>query len=69
MATTTETIRDKVRHLADKLPQDATWDEVIEEVRFRRAVEIGIAAADHDAFASEEEVKAAFKKWGVNVEG
>ncbi len=68
MATTPDNIREKVHHLADQLPKDATWDDVIEEARFCRAVEIGIAAADRGAFASDDEVKGAFKKWGVNVE-
>lgn len=68
MASAPETISDKVHHLADKLPKNATWDDVIEEVRFRKAIDIGIAAADRGEFAADEEVKAAFKKWGVNVE-
>jgi predicted transcriptional regulator len=68
MATAPETIREKVRDLAEHLPTNATWDDVIEKARFLKAVEIGIAAADRGEFASEEAVKAAFKKWGVNVE-
>ena len=66
MSASLETIREKVRKLAEQLPADATWDDVIEEARFRRAVETGIAAADRGAFAADEDVVAAFKKWGVN---
>lgn len=62
-----DTIREQVRKLADQLPADATWDDVLEEVRFRRAVETGIAAADRGAFATDEEVRAAFKKWDVKA--
>lgn len=52
---------------ADQLPADAARDDVIEETRFCRAVETGIAAADRGAFAADEEVFAAFKKWGVTA--
>jgi len=34
MATTPDNIREKVHHLADQLPKDATWDDVIEKARF-----------------------------------
>lgn len=67
MATTTATLRQKLHELADQLPGDATWDDVIEEARFRRAVEAGIAAADRGAFASDAEVREAFGKWGVKA--
>jgi predicted transcriptional regulator len=67
MATTAETLRHKVHELADQLPTDATWDDVIEEARFRRAVEAGIVAADRGSFASDDEVRRAFAKWGVKT--
>jgi predicted transcriptional regulator len=68
MNATAETIRGKVHTLADHLPEQASWDDVLEEVRFLKAVDEGIAAADREEFASEEEVKSAFRKWGVKVE-
>ncbi len=67
MGTILEAIREKVRKLAEQHPADATCDDGIEEARFRRAVETGIAAADRSAFAADEEVRAAFKKWGVKA--
>ena len=67
MSQTAETIRDKVRAIADELPADASWDDVIEEVRFRKAVESGVAAADRGSFATEDEVRNAFTRWGVKV--
>ena len=42
-------------------------DDVIEEARFLRAVELGIATADRGAFATDEEVRSAFAQWGVKV--
>jgi predicted transcriptional regulator len=41
----------------------------MEKVRFRQAVEKGIRAADRGEFATADEVKAAFTRWGVNVAG
>ncbi|CAN5155491.1 hypothetical protein BH11PSE14_BH11PSE14_05190 [soil metagenome] len=57
----------QVHQLADQLPADATWDDVIEQARFRKAVQDGIAAADRGEFATDEEVRRAFKKWGASV--
>lgn len=67
MSTEAKGIQQKVHELAEQLPEDATWEDVIEAARFRRAVEAGVAAADRGAFASESEVSAAFAKWGVKV--
>lgn len=67
MTTTAKDIQQKVHALAEQLPSDATWDDVIAEARFHRAVEAGIAAADRGAFASDADVKSAFAQWGVKV--
>lgn len=69
MSATAETIRGKVHALADQLPAQASWDDVLEEVRFLKAVDEGIAAAERGDFASEEEVRAAFRQRGVKVAG
>jgi predicted transcriptional regulator len=58
-------VKHELRQLADTLPENATWDDVIEEARFRRAVEAGVRAADRGAFATDEEVRTAFARWGV----
>lgn len=67
MNMTTASLREKLHQLADQLPADATWEDVIEEARFRRAVETGMAAADRNAFATDEEVRRAFAKWNVQT--
>jgi len=58
-------VKHELRQLAETLPENATWDDVIEEARFRRAVEAGVRAADRGAFATDEEVRTAFAHWGV----
>ncbi|HEY7316247.1 MAG TPA: hypothetical protein VIE89_01640 [Candidatus Binatia bacterium] len=57
MSETKQPIRQKLHDLAEELPPDASWDDVIEEARFRKAVELGIAAADRGSFATDEEVR------------
>ena len=57
----------QVHQIADQLPAEATWDDVIEQARFRKAVEEGVAAADRGEFATAEEVQDAFRKWGVSA--
>ena len=65
MSTNPETLRQRLHALADQLPADATWDDVIEEARFRKAVEAGVSAADRGSFATDDEIKAAFARWNV----
>jgi len=60
-------LKDTLHTLADELAENATWDDVMEEVRFRRAVEMGIRAADSGEFATPEEIRAAFARWGVDI--
>ena len=60
-----ENIKDALHTLAEELPDNSIWDDVLEEVRFRRAVETGIRAADKGEFASANEVKKAFKSWAM----
>ena len=67
MSTNPDTLRQRLHELADQLPADATWDDVIEEARFRKAVEAGLAAAGRGAFATEDEVKSAFARWYVKA--
>lgn len=50
-------VKRDLQQLAETLPENATWDDVIEEARFRRAVEAGIHAADRGAFATDEEAR------------
>jgi len=66
MSTATK-LKQQAHALIDQLPDSATWDDVIEEARFCKAVEAGLAAADRGSFATDEEVRAAFTKWGVKT--
>ena len=59
MSETSQTIRQKVHALAEDLPPDASWQGVIGEARFHRAIDVGLAAADRAAFAKEKGVRSA----------
>lgn len=67
MSANAKGIQQKLHELAEQLHDGATWEDVIEEARFHRAVEAGIAAVDRGAFASDDNVRIAFAKWGVKV--
>jgi predicted transcriptional regulator len=61
--------KQEAHRLVDALPEGATWTDLIEQARFRKAVEEGIFAAERGEFASDEEVRRAFHKWAVDVAG
>ena len=60
-------LRQELHGLAERLPEGATWADVLECVRFRAAAEAGIAAADRGEFASDQDVHLEFAKWGVEI--
>ncbi|MGH8224610.1 MAG: hypothetical protein ACRER1_00455 [Gammaproteobacteria bacterium] len=42
MSTTAENVREKVQHLADRLPEHATWDDVDYALSVVRDIEEGL---------------------------
>lgn len=56
MATNHETIREKVRDLAEHLPPNATWDDVMYQVASRRSVEQGLKESEAGQTISHEEI-------------
>jgi predicted transcriptional regulator len=61
-------LRDELRALADRLPADATWKDVLYEAYVRQEIEAGLEEARRGEFATDDEVKSAFAKWGVQIE-
>lgn len=59
--------KQEAHKLIDALPETATWSDLIEQARFHKAVEEGLAAADRGEFASEEEVRRVLRKWGADA--
>lgn len=68
MSASAESIRDKLRHMADQLPEDATWKDVAYEAYVRQEVEAGLEEVRRGEFATDAEVKSAFARWGVQIE-
>lgn len=69
MATGKPAVKQQADKLIEQLPETATWDDVIEEARYRKAVADGIAQADRgELLAKPEDVRAIFAKWGVKFE-
>jgi len=61
-------IREALHTLADQLPEGATWKDVAYEAYVRQEVEAGLDEARRGEFATEDELKSAFAKWGVQLE-
>ena len=54
------TVKEEVKDLAEKLPEDATWDEVMYELYVRQKIAAGLKAADEGRLVPHEEVKRRF---------
>lgn len=61
-------IREALHTLAEQLPEGATWKDVAYEAYVRQEIEAGLEEARRGEFATDDEVKSAFAKWGVQVE-
>lgn len=59
--------RETLHTLAEQLPEDASIEDVVERLRFLRALEEGKRAADRGEFASDEEVRRVFARYGVEA--
>ncbi len=60
MAITSLTPKQQVHQVLARLPDDATWDQVVYELAVRRAVERGIADADAGRVVDVAEIRAEF---------
>lgn len=63
-----QTIKQALHHLADELPDNATWKDVAYEAYVRQEMEAGLAEARRGDFADDKDVRNTFAKWGVQVE-
>lgn len=58
----TATIREELHHIADKLPDGATWHDVMEEVYLQIVIEDGLKASREGRVKPLEEV---MRKYGL----
>lgn len=55
------TIRDEVHKIADKLPADASWDDVMYEVYVRQKIAEGLRDSDAGRVLPHDEVRERFR--------
>lgn len=60
-------VREALHNLAEQLPEEATWEDVFEHLRYRIAVAEGKEAARNDDFATDQDVRRVFAKYGVEA--
>ncbi len=60
MAITSLTPKQQVHQVLARLPDDATWDQVVYELAVRRAIERGVADADAGRVVDVAEIRAEF---------
>ena len=60
---TTMTTKERILQTLQELPEDATYDDAIERLRFVQTIEERIAEADAGQTISHEEVRRRIKAW------
>lgn len=57
----TGSIKQDACRLAENLPEDATWDDLIYEIYVRQAVEAGLVDSDADRVIDVNDLRAQFE--------
>ena len=53
-------IKDEARQLIERLPDDATWDDLMHEIYVRQAIEAGLEDSRAGKLTGVEEVRSKF---------
>jgi len=56
-------IKESVKELIDRLPDDSNYEDIIAEIYFKQQVEEGLTELDNGKGISHEEVKKRLEKW------
>jgi len=59
----TENIKQEAHHLLDKLPDKATWDDLMYQIYVRQTIEAGIKDSDEGKTVAVKEVR---KRFGLS---
>lgn len=51
-------VKDAARAIVDKLPEQATWDDLMYELYVKQKIEAGLKGADEGRTVPHEEIKA-----------
>jgi hypothetical protein len=60
METATPSIKDEARRIVDRLPETASWEDLIYQLYVRQSIEAGLKDADDDRVESVEDVRRSF---------
>ena len=52
-----QTIKEQARQLVEQLPEQATWDDLVDRIHLRRKIATGLQAIEDDRVQSHEVVK------------
>ena len=55
-----QSIKDEARKLVDRLPESASWDELMEQIWIRQSIEAGIADSDAGRTTPVEQIREDF---------
>ncbi|MBI3583674.1 MAG: hypothetical protein HY096_06960 [Nitrospinae bacterium] len=55
-----DTIKEEAKKIIDKLPEQATWDDIMYEFYVKKKLEVAFKAAEEGQVVSHEEVKKRF---------
>lgn len=53
-------VKDEVRRIAEELPDDATWDDVMERVYVQQVIDAGLKASREGRLRTVEEVRKSY---------
>lgn len=53
-------VKEEARKLINKLPDQATWDDIMYEFYVRKKIEVALKAAEEERIVPHEEVKKRF---------
>lgn len=56
----TENVKEEARRLLEKLPEDATWDDLMHEIYVRQSIEAGLNDSRAGKVTDVTEVRARF---------
>lgn len=56
-------IKESVKELLDRLPDDSNYEDIIAEIYFKQQVEEGLTELDRGKGISHNEVKKRLEKW------
>jgi predicted transcriptional regulator len=56
----TKSIKEAARQLVEQLPENSTWDDLMNQIYVRQAIELGLADSEAGRIISVEQVRAQF---------